>query len=418
MKILVISGYSKLAVDINAQLRLRGFESTLLTNSSGSNECDLTDVLVISGFFSRFFNLLRAALYRYFFLGVRDKYHYYQDINEDKSYISIKKIQKKINFKPDAVLILFHYRLLTTRTISDLYRWSEAPIFWMLPDMSPMTGGCAYSNECLGYKLTCSNCPAISNSLMSNFSRETFMKKIKNLSQVDIKLITFSSPQYCSALSSPIFENKEIIRTFFPVDENIFKPASKTEVRAKLGVGLTKKVIFFGAADLQESRKGYGFLIEALNMLSKVIDCNNILLLIAGSGGDEALELPFEKISYGYVSFNKLAELYQAADVFVCPTIADSGPTMVNQSILCGTPVVAFKVGVSVDLVDDGKTGYLSEPGDVYELSNGLKKVLEASEDEKSQMQLNCVEKSQKISENNFYTRFEEYLIKIDSKNN
>ncbi len=42
-----------------------------------------------------------------------------------------------------------------------------------------------------------------------------------------------------------------------------------------------------------------------------------------------------------------LALVYSAADVFVAPSIQDNLPNTVMESLACGTPCVAFKIGGS-----------------------------------------------------------------------
>jgi glycosyltransferase involved in cell wall biosynthesis len=64
-------------------------------------------------------------------------------------------------------------------------------------------------------------------------------------------------------------------------------------------------------------------------------------------------QFDFESTMLGYLSYEDLAKAYNAADVFVCPSIEDSGPSMINQSALCGTPIVAFEMGVAFDLVNE-----------------------------------------------------------------
>jgi glycosyltransferase involved in cell wall biosynthesis len=135
---------------------------------------------------------------------------------------------------------------------------------------------------------------------------------------------------------------------------------------------LDKKIIFFGAARLDVPRKGFAFLRESLTLLARD-NYLDLLLVIAGSGIAYQLDaIPIKKVLLGNLNFEELAATYHAADIFVCPTIADSGPTMVNQSIMCGTPVVTFDVGVCMDLVLEKETGILVNKNDSFGLYNGI----------------------------------------------
>ena len=86
----------------------------------------------------------------------------------------------------------------------------------------------------------------------------------------------------------------------------------------------------------------------------------------------------------------QLIQLYQMADVYVCATLADAGPMMVNQALLCGCPVVAFPVGVSVELVQTGQTGYLAKYGDSADLAKGVDVILSLAQKEWNEMSANC----------------------------
>jgi glycosyltransferase involved in cell wall biosynthesis len=93
----------------------------------------------------------------------------------------------------------------------------------------------------------------------------------------------------------------------------------------------------------------------------------------------------------GFISSQEvLAEMYQIADFLVVPSLEDSGPMMINESILCGTPVVAFDMGVAGDLVKTGKTGYLARLGDKDDLAFGIQLLLNMTSKSYEEMRVNC----------------------------
>jgi glycosyltransferase involved in cell wall biosynthesis len=147
------------------------------------------------------------------------------------------------------------------------------------------------------------------------------------------------------------------------------------------------------------------YLIESLNFLKTRIEIenhdlkNNILLIIAGRGIEEIAEsLPFEYIYLGMLDNTYgIASAYQAADIFVCPSIEDSGPTMINQSIMCGTPVVSFEMGVSLDLVLTGKTGYRAKIKDSTDMAQGIYEILTMDDNSYIELSNNCRELALKL---------------------
>jgi glycosyltransferase involved in cell wall biosynthesis len=396
--ILLISDVDTLALNINSNLRERGYSSTLLTTKTVPGA---EGVVNVSDLTSRRLLWLKNAVRSFisrrlvFWTGEST---YFQDISERSDYFDLARIRRKVPGKPDVIIILFDYRIVTTKTVADLYHWSGATIVWMLVDMKPMTGGCAYSGACNGYQVECSDCPLIGNPLLKGIPSLVLRQKRRNLDGVRLHLIAGSTMQADQARSSWVFRDRPIRQLFFPVDETIFKCGDKARAKRAFGLSEKDQVILFGATKLGEARKGFSYLIDALRLLTSRVDIANVLLLIVGSeslSGIEILGYRFKQL--GFVSYGDLARAYQAADVFVCPSIEDSGPVMVNQAIMCGAPVVAFKMGVSLDLVRDGGTGVLANMRDVEGLCEGIRKILTLPEDERMAMTERCHELSKQL---------------------
>jgi glycosyltransferase involved in cell wall biosynthesis len=63
------------------------------------------------------------------------------------------------------------------------------------------------------------------------------------------------------------------------------------------------------------------------------------------------------------------ADFYSKVDLLVVPAIwADPGPLVVHEAFANAVPVIGSRMGGITDLVDDGATGWLFEPGNVTEL--------------------------------------------------
>jgi glycosyltransferase involved in cell wall biosynthesis len=68
----------------------------------------------------------------------------------------------------------------------------------------------------------------------------------------------------------------------------------------------------------------------------------------------------------------ELRDLYSTSDVFAIPTLADAFSLVAIEALASGMPVVATRVGGIPDIVLDGKTGYLLDPGDRAGLGDAL----------------------------------------------
>ena len=59
---------------------------------------------------------------------------------------------------------------------------------------------------------------------------------------------------------------------------------------------------------------------------------------------------------------------------------------------MCGTPVVSFAQGVSLDIVISGKTGYRARLKDSADMAKGLYDILKMPDTEYSKMKNSCRE--------------------------
>jgi glycosyltransferase involved in cell wall biosynthesis len=74
-----------------------------------------------------------------------------------------------------------------------------------------------------------------------------------------------------------------------------------------------------------------------------------------------------------FVGFvENLPAFLRDADLFVCPSLADTNPTVNLQAMASGLPIIASSVGAIPETVIDGQTGFLVRPGDSSELAEKL----------------------------------------------
>jgi glycosyltransferase involved in cell wall biosynthesis len=147
----------------------------------------------------------------------------------------------------------------------------------------------------------------------------------------------------------------------------------KWESRRTLGLSNEKFVIAFGAASLDDPRKGLDLLWAALPAFKEREGKRNFELLVFG-GGDwnpPGSSIPIHNV--GIIEDDrKLALLYSSADVFCAPSREENLANTALESLACGTPVLAFKIGGFPDIIDHRRTGYLASPFDVGSLRDGL----------------------------------------------
>jgi glycosyltransferase involved in cell wall biosynthesis len=421
MKILMINCNNPLrasgivALDLFNGLRSKGHKVKLLVNEySPDYPQDIISLETL--FLSERNNLISKVKRKLKLLKTEVKnpdYHFHR-IKEQDSFYNIKKLLRKADIKPDIIFVLFAKNFINSRNIFELNKLTKAPVLWLMYDMAPLTGGCHYAWDCKGYQNKCGSCPGLYSENPNDVTYKNLLYRKSYIEKTDIQLIAASEWQYRQATSSSLFSNKKIHKILLSVDPKVFKPSDKKAVRTKLGIPGDKKIVFFGAVYLSTKRKGMHYLLESLKILKERLKGtdmeNNILLLVAGIEITGIVDtVPFQYHSLGFLDNTYgIAAAYQAADVFLCSSIEDSGPQMINQSIMCGTPVVAFEMGVSLDLVISGQTGYCAKLKDCNDLAQGLINVLSQDEKDYNILSANCRELALKLcSPDNQFDRIE-----------
>jgi glycosyltransferase involved in cell wall biosynthesis len=158
--------------------------------------------------------------------------------------------------------------------------------------------------------------------------------------------------------------------------------ATRTGVDGELAGRLPGRPIVFFLAKLDRAHyfKGLHVLIEALTMLPEVS------LLV---GGDGESKRPYEQLArtrlgdraqfVGDVPDELLPAYYRAADVVALPSTdrTEAFGLVLVEAMACGTPVVASRLPGVRTLVEEGKTGFLVEPGDAIDLAGKIRRCLE-----------------------------------------
>jgi glycosyltransferase involved in cell wall biosynthesis len=282
-----------------------------------------------------------------------------------------------------AEVIYLHWVIggfLSLTNIKQLAKLNK-PIVFFMHDMWTITGGCHHSFECEKYKNKCTNCQMFPNNKKNDLSSLEFDKKVKLYSK--FKNLYFVSPSnwlFDCARQSELTNNKPVFYIPNIIDTKLFKPFDKTIAKQILNIDPETKVISFGALSVDSPYKGWKYLQEALEVFKREYTKKNVTVLIFGSGYNKltADALPFNTKFMGRLRDDYSTVLvYNAADVFIAPSLADNLPTTVMESMCCGTPVVAFDIGGIPDLIKHKINGYLSNYRDSEDLANGIKFCLE-----------------------------------------
>jgi D-inositol-3-phosphate glycosyltransferase len=169
------------------------------------------------------------------------------------------------------------------------------------------------------------------------------------------------------------------------VDTELFRPGDAEEARAGLGFAGGPLILYVGRL---APIKGLETLLDAIALLDR--RGRRVRLVIVGGeadeprGGHEAdLHARITALGIadlvGFVGPQRQESLrthYIAADVTVLPSHYESFGMVALETMACGSPVVASRVGGLTTTVRDGVTGFLVPEGDVTALAGRLETLL------------------------------------------
>ena len=170
------------------------------------------------------------------------------------------------------------------------------------------------------------------------------------------------------------------------VDLGKFRPLDQKEVRKRLGLNGEKVLLYVGRV---EPLKGLDLLVEtAAQMEAGEAD---IRMMVVGGGGpgepetDRVRRLAEEREVDGIIDFvgrvdhDELPLYYNAADVCVVPSYYESFGLVALESMACGTPVVATRVGGLPTIVHHGHTGHLKSWRCPEAFANSVEMIISSS---------------------------------------
>jgi len=190
------------------------------------------------------------------------------------------------------------------------------------------------------------------------------------------------------------------------VDEILFKRIKNNRFKKENNIK-GKIVLFFGRFN---PTKGPDKLVEAFKGILK--ERKDITLVMIGP--DEGIKEKVKEMSKGYDKIiikdpirdkKKVAEMYQAADVYVLPSYREGLPLTLFEAMASELPIIASPVnGVPFEMKEPDN-GYFVSYGDIKGLKYNILEILDNKEISKK-MSLNNKEKAKDYTWNNISKKY------------
>jgi len=251
----------------------------------------------------------------------------------------------------------------------------KIPVVVTMHEMATFTGGCSYAEGCLRFHEACGKCPKVGRSGENDFSRKGWRDR-KNAFDARrrsrLHFVADSNWLLNEAAQSSLLRDYPISTIHYGIDTEIFKPLDTGLARSVFNIPSDAKVICFAAASWSNERKGMRHLAEALRAM-------NVKPFLLTWGQPFELEAPgVKRFHIGNIDNEHFMALaYNAADVFVMPSLEEAFGQTALEAIACGKPVAAFAAGGIPEIVRHEQTGLLASVGDTEGLRDNIKRLLD-----------------------------------------
>ncbi|AZA47474.1 glycosyltransferase [Chryseobacterium carnipullorum] len=330
--------------------------------------------------------------------------------------INVDSLLKSVGFIPEYIFTGMTIDFLNSIDLFNIYKATQAKMYNITVDMNHFTGGCHFSWGCEGYVNNCEHCPAILEESQKFVAKDNLERKYDNAQKAFFQIIAGSGLTLEQAKKSKIYKNQEIIYNVNSlIDTTLLNDRNKNIAKAVFSLSDDHFYILTGAQNMEDPRKGFKYLIEALEVLdrqlSEELKKRICILVVSNSINEEFDRIHFKKQKIDYIKdYRLLSLLYQATDVYINTSIEDSGPMMVSEALACGTPVVGFDTGVVTNMVVDDYNGYKIPMKDSQKLAEGIQKIFELDKDRYAAFSKNAV---QQVKEFSSYEYAENIFTKI-----
>ena len=262
---------------------------------------------------------------------------------------------------------------------------SGKPVVWTMHDIWPATAICHYARGCKQFHTACHHCPLLPRGGGNNdLSARVWRKKTTILQDKSILFVACSKWLEGQAKQSALLKNQIVTSIPNPIDTRIFCKQDKKQARRAFGLPENKQLILFVSQRVTDERKGVNYFIEALQQFvteHPAMKQNTGVVILGGHSAEVAARLPIPAYALGYVSdAQKIASVYNSADLFVLPSLEDNLPNTIMEAMACGIPCVGYRVGGIPEEIDHLKNGYVAAYKDVNDLARGIYWVLNEAE--------------------------------------
>lgn len=257
---------------------------------------------------------------------------------------------------------------------------SRKPVVWTMHDIWPATAVCHYARDCRKFSQECGACPLLPGRHQHDLANKVWKRKQQLLNGQRITYVACSQWLTDEARKSALLKGQTITSIPNAIDTHLFRTQDKQAAKAALSLPTDKRIILFVSQRVTDPRKGINYLVEAVRLLTEQypeMKQHAAIAILGGHAEEVAPQLALPVYPLGYVSEPKrIVQVYNAADVFVLPSLEDNLPNTLMEAMACGVPCVGFRVGGIPEMIDHQQNGYVANFQQADDLACGIHYVL------------------------------------------
>jgi glycosyltransferase involved in cell wall biosynthesis len=267
---------------------------------------------------------------------------------DDNEFPATVGLVDRLGLSPDIVhLHNLHGGYFDVRALAAIS--AQVPTFVTLHDMWMLTGHCAHSLGCERWTSGCGCCPdlGLDPAVRRDATDDNWRGKQATYARSRLHVATPSrwlGEKLAASMLQPAIASRRVIPN--GVDTSIFQPADRQRVRRELGLPLESVIVMLTTGSRGSMWKDDATLRDTMKRVSRQDLGTPVLFLaigresaVTGSHGAATRSIAFQ------YDPKTMAKYYQASDLYLHASRADTAPLAVLEAMACATPVVAGRVG-------------------------------------------------------------------------
>ncbi|MDR0893778.1 MAG: glycosyltransferase family 4 protein [Prevotellaceae bacterium] len=260
---------------------------------------------------------------------------------------------------------------------------SGKPVVWTMHDMWAATGICHHARQCDRYVTGCHHCPYLyGGGGKHDLAYRTYRRKLKLYKGRKIHFVACSQWLKTEVEKSLLLAGQSVTVIPNPINTRLFRPMNKQEARRACQLPEAGRLLLFGSVKITDKRKGFDYMVESCQLLAEqhpeLTDRLGVIVLGNQSRRLENL-LPFKVYPMDFViDEHRLVEIYNAADLYVTPSLEENLPNTIMEAMACGVPCVGFRTGGIPEMIDHEQNGYVADYRSAEDFARGIFSLLTA----------------------------------------